>query len=298
MPMELACLLGGLLCLVRLVMVRLHWGAQVTSDGFNLLRVATEGKACAPFAYRWLLPKLFRNARTWEMVTVASLVLMGPALVGYLSARGFSPGECLAGVALYVGLSGVFALPGWAPVLTDAIGYFWTAVAATFALTGQWEIALVMAFVGGFLHETVPVYIAILAWSPLYLLGVLGYLVSREVARRLGWALPRAERHRLGQTWKANAQHWLNPRLMLIPWGGCLAGLLANDPRVWAALACGYGSMLLATATMRLYQRGAPVLIAATLAVLPGEWLLPVCVGHWFLVSWEGRLKGFQVPGL
>ena len=80
---------------------------------------------------------------------------------------------------------------------------------------------------------------------------------------------------------------WLNPLVMVAPWGPLLLGLGALTPQLAVALALGYGQLVVATDSVRLYQWAAPVLALACVAVVPPVWL-PLFAVALVFNPWKG----------
>ena len=82
---------------------------------------------------------------------------------------------------------------------------------------------------------------------------------------------------------------WRDPRLMLLPWGACLAAL-AGPIEIWwlGPVLLGYWQLLIATDSVRLYQHAAPAVCIAAALAIPPELVVPVLVAHW-CNPWAGN---------
>lgn len=185
-------------------------------------------------------------------------------------------------------------LPGIAfswrhPVLVDATGMAAT-LAAAVVFPWCWPAALVLVLVAGCVRETAPVWAAVYAWNPLLLVGLVPVAV-RWLMRQGDDVLDAENRWIIDHPWQASRKYhagqWLNPFLMVTPWGPLLIGLGSLDVQLAAALAVGYGQLAVATDSVRLFQWAAPVLALATTRVVPA-WALPfVAIGVIFN-PWKG----------
>ena len=277
---------AALVAALRYAAVRAMFKQQLSPDGLQYLAMGRNEAAERPFHLRWQLPFLLGDhQRRWRWATGAALILTGPALGLFLLAAGCTLRQAIAGAALYVGLPGVFDTCAILPVLTDAWAHLLTILAAGATVAGYYNEAVLLALVAGMNRETAPIWAAVLAWHPAPLLGLF--------APAMAWALlnakPRADINRLGNAIRFHAHHWLDGRALLLPWGACLAALWAPTPQVLVALGLGYGCLLLANDTARIYQQGAAVVVLGAVSVIPADWLLPTCVGHWFVAAFCPR---------
>lgn len=182
--------------------------------------------------------------------------------------------------AIYVGTpwaACVALLPGVAfslryPVLVDAPALALALLSAVLWPVAPWASVLV-AILAGCVRESAPVWAALYAWNPWALLGLLPVVIRwgmrcGEDPAGYGDALA----HPLRSSLAAHRGRWLSPALMVAPWGGMIVGLVSLDLRLGAVLVAGYGQLLIATDSVRLYQWAAPVLALAAFSVLPSQW--------------------------
>lgn len=175
------------------------------------------------------------------------------------------------------------------PVLVDATGMA-AALAAAVVFPHCWPAAIVIALIAGTIRETAPIWAAIYAWNPLLLIGLVP--VAVRALMRQGDDVLDAENawiltHPIKASRKYHAGLWLDPFVMVTPWGALIAGLAGLDLRLGAALAAGYAQLLIATDSVRLYQWAAPVMALACVQTLP-SWSLPfVALGVAFN-PWKG----------
>ena len=262
-------------------------GVSLSRDGRRYLALAAGRPAPIPFALRWLLPRLCSTSVTrWGWCTAVHLTVL-PALVAWwLTGWVGSPVACVAGGLLVCGLPGVWRIHLRWPVLVDAAAMTWAMASAVSAQHRLWALAAGTALVAGCIKETAPVFAACYGWHPAALVGLVAPLV-RAATVRLGDDVEGqtdifAHPHRASR--RMHRGRWLDPSLMVTPWGICLLGLAAGDPRIVQMLAVtgalAYGQVLVATDTVRLYQWAAPAAILATMAVVPSGWGLAALAVH------------------
>jgi len=185
-------------------------------------------------------------------------------------------------------------LPGIAfsvrhPVLVDAFGMA-LALGAALMLSVCWPIAIVLAFLAGCTRETAPIWAAVYAWNPLLLVGLVPVGV-RWLMRsgpdvldpKNAWILE----HPIKASIEFHAGRWTDPLLMVLPWGGLLAGITAFTVQTLVAVGLGYSQLLVATDAVRLYQWAAPVLALAAVAAVPA-WALPIVALTVIFNPWKG----------
>ena len=229
---------------------------------------ATQQRVAKPFHYRWLLPALLGNRiQNWAVCTHLSVIAVAVLTAVYTRSPWM---VCVA-------LLPAMRFTWHHPVLVDAAGMA-LALAAAVVLPYSLPIALLLAALSGCVRETAPVWAAVYAWNPVLLVGLIP--VAVRALQRPGndvldyenaWILA----HPIRASKKYHAGQWLDPRVMLLPWGGMLAGLAAFDLRLTTAIALGYGQLLVATDSVRLYQWAAPVVAWACVQALP-FWALPL----------------------
>lgn len=246
--------IGVLACLYR-------YGWIVTSDGQAYIEIANGKPGLAPFRWRLVARLLGRSPRLWVGISWTALVA-STALVGVYADQHGLPGWAAA--ALFVSLPYFRGLVR-IPIVTDHLGMFFALAAGV----APWWAAIPLGVLAGCCNEKAPIFAAIFAWSPLPLVGLVVpatmVLLTRGGPKSLhnSWKLMR-ELHNKAQ-----------PHIYILPWGVCLLGVLTPTYQLLLAIVFGYAQMLVATDRSRLYQMGAPVVILATLAVLPAWALLP-----------------------
>lgn len=264
---------------------------RLTPDGQRYLDMAAGVAQPMPFHLRWALPWLFgHNAWAWIIASRGAVLLIALEVAALAGLHGATGTQAALAAGLFLGLPSVAFL--WsAPVLVDAVGLVMALGVPLVAQAFGWEWAVVPLIVGAAVWEKVPVWAALFAWSPWPLIGL-----ALPALRRLLWK-PGATasndplRETLekplatGLAWHRGK--WRDPFVMLLPWGACLAALA--EPGGWLAVAAiGYGQLLVATDSVRLYQNAAPVVCIAAAFAIPQEWAVAVLVAHWFH-PWRGN---------
>lgn len=273
--------------LIGLVTVAVLWWTtpqQGSPDGrfYKLTQVGAETPR--PYYLR-LLPRLLPPSDSgleWRLVCAVSLVLTSVAMSIY------SGGSWVA-VALLMALPGVSLVAWRFPVLVDPPAYALALVSAALVVTGHPVIGALFALAAGATKESAPVFAALWAWSPWPLLGLLVPAVAYATVtpgKVPEWAhewlaSPRAAAR------AAHSAHALDGRVMLAPWGACLAALTAPTLPIMAALGVAYAQLVTANDLVRLYQWAAPPVAVAAASVIPAEFALAV-VGLHVFNPWKG----------
>jgi len=254
-----------------------NWGSKITPDGQFYLKLGSGEPVPTPYRYRWLLPRILKaNVRAWNVVTGTSIVLTCPLIALYGGEVG------LVAVLLWVGLPW-FRLGVRYPVLTDAPAMLFT-LAALVMVPHNVAISLLLVMIAASMRESTPVYAALFAWNPIFLLGLIPVAIA-HFATKKGEIPPGAEwleKPKMA-AWESHAGKWLDPKWTLLPWGAALAALF--HPHFWQAvpvLAMAYGQMLVANDFARLYQWAAPVVVVLAAQMIPGWAVLPLFVLHMY----------------
>ena len=249
---------------------------SISPDGRRYLALAAGRPVPLPFALRWLLPRLCSTSLLrWRWCTAAHMVALPPLVAVWLTGWIGDGRACVAGGLLVCGLPGVWRIHLRWPVLVDPAAMAWAVASAVAARERWWVAAAVLALVAGCIKETAPVFAACYAYHPLALVGLLAPALRALTAPRGDDPEndPEILDHPFRSSRRAHRGRWLDPRLMLAPWGLCLLAPAAAEPRLLAVLALtaavAYGQLLVAVDTVRLYQWAAPPAILATMTVVP-----------------------------
>jgi len=207
-------------------------------------------------------------------------------LAWYAQLQGLSDVQALAVVAAFAGLWGCFGLLVLCPVLVDAPAMLVAVVGASLYLhTGSWYALLVPAMLAGAIKETGPVWLAVFAWHPAALVGMLV-----PAYRRWMVAHPGPDHDIIAHPIKSAMQYrrgsLTDGRVMLWPWGIGICSLLTSGPQLWLSLALAYAQPLLASDVTRLVQQVAPVVLVHAIVMIP-ESLLPFAVALHLFNPWQ-----------
>jgi hypothetical protein len=257
---------------------------RLTPDGKRYLAMAKGLRQPVPFHLRWLLPTLCSDfPGLWFATNLLALVALPLLTVLLALQHGATQTQALAAGALLAGLP--FMRFAWRyPILVDMPALAFALGAAVVWPTSH-IFAYTLVFFAGATSEKAPIWAAIFALQPLLLVGL-----AVPIIRRIFWKpAPIDPKDPLAWTFhpfeagqRGHKERWREPYLMLTPWGACL--VLLVSPSFWPllALAFGYGLLLVATDSVRLYQQAAPAVCVSAALLIPEPWLLPVLAGHWF----------------
>jgi hypothetical protein len=244
-----------------------------------------------PFHFRWLLPMLLgKRLRSWFWVSAGSALGAAAGISVLAMQHGASQLQAAMAAGLFLGLPAVRFAVVRAPVLPE-MPMMCLAVAAAVLWPISPPAAIAVALLGGMVNEKTPVWAALFAFQPLLLAGLLAPLL-RVVFR---WPIPPHEddphRATMHKPWRAGllaVGRWRSARLILLPWGACMAALWAPSPWLLLALAVAYGQLLFETDTVRPYQEAAPVVCIVAAMTIPVAWFLPIIIAHW-VHPWVGE---------
>ena len=259
-----------------------------TPDGVRYLHLGDGDPVPRPFHLRWLVPFVCRRVPArWFGVTVGAWML-ATVCVGLLAPT-WQTG--VAAALLFCWLPGIrYGLR--APILVDLPALALALVAAVCVKHGEVEVAIVVAMLAGACKESAPVFAAAFAWNPWLLVGLVAPAIravwvkpcppADDPLKRWQTATPMEEHEWiLAHPWRAGWKHhqskWLDGMWMIAPWGATVVAAAAMDWQLATVLALGYGQLLVASDTVRLYQWAAPVVCIAAVSVVPVAWL-PVLV--------------------
>lgn len=242
----------------------------ITPDGVRYLAMGRRLRVPRPFHLRWLVPWLCGdNPALWTIMSRVSILALAPLAWWYTGSPWMMACAALPGVAF-----------SWrAPVLVDAPGMALALLAACLASVSL-PAAILVALVAGCCRETAPVWAAVYAWNPLLLVGLVPVAV-RALLRAGPDPLTEAQnpvavaavRHPVAVALEVRRGAWLDPAVMVAPWGGLIVALAAPTTVLWVALGLGYAQLVAATDGARLYQWAWPVVAVSAVAVVPEAWL-------------------------
>lgn len=238
-----------------------------------------------PFRTRWLLPALMpeNSLKAWHIVGITGLILSFPAL--YLFAE-------------TAGASGLWAVVIWGslPVIDvlyrmrgmiDHVSWPVALLAATFVLSGHIIPAVAFVALTAMLDPRTTVFVFAWTLNPWVLLGLIPFAVASVLLPKgKPYIHPEIIEHPWQSAKKVNGPFLLNWKITLLPWGVCLFGFLNLSVAVIVSLLLGYAQMFRAIDRVRLYMWAAPVVIIATLGIVPEAWL-PLAVIVTLMNPWK-----------
>ena len=252
-----------------------------------------------PFNLRWLLPTVCRNSvRRWWVVWVASWPLLAAGAFVWAYEMGVDWPQAAACAALLVALPGVLQPSSTHPVGVDLPAMAVAVWAAAAFAVGWWPVAVLLVLVAAAIKEHAPVWVALWAWTPWALVGLIAvavaWLVRRSAIDEVTATplLRRVHDHPVRAAFEHHRRHgYRNAWFMVAPWGVTLAALWAPTPQLVVTVVVGYAALLVATDTVRVYQPiAAPVVCLAAVGVIPVGWLLPAVV--FAAVWWRDPVTG------
>lgn len=272
-----------------------------TPDSERYLAMGRGEPQCWPFHARVLIPWLCGDrTRWWHAASAGSLIATGPALAWYATAQGLEPAPALAVVVAFTGLWGCFGLLTLCPLLVDAPALLVACLgAAAYLQSGLWPALIPAALLVGAIKETGPIWLAIFAWHPAALIGL--------VVPAGRWLMPHppADHTIIGQPLRSAMMYrrgtLFDGTQMLFTWGIGLAALLNPSPQLWLAVGLAYLQPLVASDVSRLVHQVAPVVLIHAIVVIPESWLPLALALHLFNPfarnSLEAQPVRLQGPG-
>lgn len=247
--------------------------------------LAGHGKPVArPFNLRVLLPAICgADVKLWSIVWWASWPVAALGMAWWTFEAGLVWQQMIAAPILLLALAGVWGPHVVRPVGVDLPAMAVSIVAVAALHAGWWPLAIVLACVAASIKETSPVFMALWAWNPILLVGLVVPVVVSFFRRpvmdevTLNPVLKRVHDHPIRSAFEHHAGKWRDPR-MVLQWGGCLAAFYTPSLRVAAVTLAAYAQLIVATDTYRLIHTAAgPALAVAAVQVIPVPWLALVC---------------------
>lgn len=257
-------LIGAVIGAISWCIWSLNYEKRMVPDSYQYAAMARGEKVVSPFWGRWLAPFLLRERGwLWEAMTLVCAVAMHAILAHAYGVR----------AALLLAPSHLISWNIKAPIQID----FPALTLVTVALVVQHPVALVIVglYAGAF-KQNAPIMAAIAAWSPWPLVGLVSSLFGLRWRRKINpeidknpWLLDP-----IGTTFASKRLVWMNPTIMLFPWGLTLAlAISCGDVRLLAAVVVGYLPIFMASDNARLYLWALPVAIGyAVRAPIPDAW--------------------------
>ena len=257
-------------------------------DAGRYLLAGNGHRVAVPFNVRWLLPKVCGGSELrWRVVWLCSWPALFSGTVVWALTAGVGVWRALACAVFLVALPGIWGPSSVRPVGVDLPAMAVAVWAAAAFINGQPIAGFVLLVIATAIKEHAPVWVALWAWSllPLAALVVvpIAFLVFRPELDAItsNPVLKRVHDHPVRAAWEHHKGQWRNAWIMVAPWGATLAALVSAPVQVWVALALGYGQLLIATDSVRLFQTVAgPVMCLAAAQIIPLPWLLLAVVAH------------------
>jgi len=219
----------------------------------------------------------------------------------YLETLGLSYWQSFYGGLMVLGLGGIFRMNALGYILIDAPMICLSLLSSIFFIQGNLILGIIFLILASLTKESAPVWIALFTMSFLPLAGFLIVAIvylfnlpsktdSLCYSKLYHVYLERVSKRKITPeqlTAKLNDnelilkrpftgglhfnKNWLRPELLL-GWGICLAGLLytgVNWEWILAGVVIGYLQLFIATDTIRLLQYSFPLVIYASVQVLP-----------------------------
>ena len=264
-------------------------------DARRYLNAGAGQPVTRPFHLRWLLPAVLGDSlRRWWFVWLGSWIVLAVATGFWAYGSGLAGWRLLAAIAFLVGLPGILGPVVSIPVSVDLPATALTIAGVALIATGETPaiiLGVVILTIGAMIRETVPVVAALLAWNPIALVALVAPVICaivRTPATTSGVAeWDDITAHPICAGIKYHAGRWRDARLMVLPWGVCLAGLYAPTPRIVVIVLVAYLQLLVAIDTVRIVQHVAgPALSLAAAATIPVEWLPLAIIAQifWFII--------------
>lgn len=246
---------------------------KLSPDGWYYLEAARGRLVPKPYSRRWILPAVLGpNERAWKWCTALSLAFTPiVAFQFFRIAGGLDLSAAVFAAVLLSALPGVWRCSWRFPVLVDAPSFLACLVLAIFAKALPWWASFPIALLGGGIRETVPIFAALWAWSPVPLVGLLSVAWFRPSAP-IAEGAPEWLTHPVRSAWKLRAVIGLDASLYLRPLGAALAGLAAPSLQTGLTVAAAFAQLFAAQDAIRLTVWCAPVLVMGAAKLIPAAW--------------------------
>ena len=246
---------------------------RITPDGRRYLAMGAGHAEPMPFHLRTLLPAACgTNVVRWAWANIFGIAGSAVLIVELAVLQGATAGQGVLAAVLFLALPWV-RFCSRAPVLVDMPALALALSAAVLFLSGYVGLSVVAVSVAALASEKAPVWAALFAWHPILLIGLIVPLLERLISKPPPVAPndPLAETltHPIRSSMKWHRGQWLDPRVMLLPWGACLLAVANPSAQLAAVVAVAYAQLLVATDSVRLYQQAAPIVCIAAATALP-----------------------------
>ena len=284
-------LIGGAIGAVAWVLWSLNYEKRMAPDSYQYAAMAKGQRVVSPFWGRWLMPFVLRErGYLWEAMTLLATVMLHACV-----AAAYGPRAALLLAPMH--------LISWnikVPVQVDLAAL----ALVSLALLVKHPVALViLGIYAGAIRENAPIMAAIAAWSPWPLVGLVGILPGLRWRRKLDLAVDKNPwlTHPWQATFASKRLLWMNPRIMLFPWGLSLALAFSTglELRLLAALAVAYAPLIRSSDNARLYLWALPVVLGyAVQAPIPDAWWPAILLAHGAVAVYACEVTHYSKGGI
>jgi hypothetical protein len=246
---------------------------RLTPDGVRYLAMGAGYAQPMPFHLRTLLPLVCgTNRGFWIAANFLGIAGSAILIVALAVLQGAATAQGVLAAALFLSLPWV-RFCSRAPVLVDMPALALALFSAVLFLSGYVALSVFAAGIAGLSSEKAPVWAALFAWHPVLLIGLIAPALMRLTSkpREVDPAEPHAETltNPVRSAMRYHHGQWLDPRIMLLPWGACLLAVANPSAQLAAVVAVAYAQLLVATDSVRLYQQAAPIVCISAATALP-----------------------------
>jgi hypothetical protein len=283
-------LYGALIGVAAWILWSIQYQKQMFPDSYQYVAMARGQRVPTPFWGRWLAPAILRErGYLWEAMTFVCVVAMHAGLAhayGVWAAWLLLPSHLIA----------------WnvrCPIGTDLIPL----ALLCWSITVKDPVALVvLGLLAGAGKQHAPMFMALAAWSPWPLVGLLGQLPGLLWYRKYDSEADKNPwlQSPLLTTLAAKRGHWMNPRVMLWPWGAVLPlALVTWDVRLLTALALAYAPVFVASDNARIYLWAFPIAVGYALnAPIDPIWWPVIVLANLIVSVYASEVRTYTKGGL
>jgi hypothetical protein len=283
-------LIGGMIGIFSWLLWSINYEKTMVPDSYQYVSMAQGHKVARPFWGRWLVPFLFReHGYAWEGATLVCVVAMHAGL-GWVYGI-WAP--------LLLFPSHLIAWNVRAPIQVDLVPL--AILCLSLKVENPWAL-IGIGLVLGACKQHAPVFLALATWSPWPLIGIAGSLIGWRWRRPVD---PEVDKNPwivspITTVMNSKRGHWVNPRLMIFPWGLVLPlALMQFDLRLGLTLAAAYAPLVAASDNARVYLWGLPILIGyAVAAPMAPAWWPVIVLGNFIVSVYAAEVRAYTRGGL
>lgn len=271
---------------------------RISADGIRYAAMGMGKRVGYPYHLRWLMPALCGpDVTLWRGYTILAWTLTALLLPVYGHLEGL--GWASLALPVFLTLGGQLLYQRNWVALVDPAALFFALTCAIATMQGMWWLAIPLALLAGCTRETAPVVAAVLAWSPVPLIGLAAPAVRalyRSGSDVEGFG-PAITPSRPSISLRA-LQPLCDWRHTIAPWGACILAVFAFDWQVAAALTVGYVSLVTVAVfgmpcfsapneSARVYQMAWPIVAVAAIHAAGPWW--PILAITQAFYGWGNR---------